>query len=93
MATWHAATGSCPGVLAITPGLSVQIGQAGSSFRGSLPVCRSSTQAELRREAHPAERRREAHLVERNREAHLAELRKTSEPATLAPGRWDPEAA
>ena len=43
MATWHSATGSCPGVLAITPGLAVQIGRAGSSFLGSLLVSRSST--------------------------------------------------
>ena len=47
MATGHAAAGSCRGpcygVLAITPSLAVQIGHAGSSFLGFLPVPRSST--------------------------------------------------
>ena len=93
MATGHAATGSCPGVLAITPGLSVQISQAGSPFRGSLPVSRSPTPEQLRREAHVVERSREAHVVERSREAHPAELRKTTKPGTSAQGRWDPARA
>ena len=84
MATWNAAAGSCPVVLAITPGLSVQIGRAGSSFRGSLPVSRSSTREQLRREAH---------VAERSREAHPAELRKTTKPGTAAQGCWDPAGA
>ena len=45
--------------MAITPGLAVQIGRAGSSFLGSLLVSRSSTRQQLRREAHVAEQRRE----------------------------------
>jgi hypothetical protein len=84
MATWHASAGSCPGVLAITPGLAVQIGRAGSSFLGSLPVPRSSTRELLRREAH---------VAERSREAHVAELRQTTKPGTSTQGRWDPAGA
>ena len=40
-----------------------------------------------------AKLRREAHVAERRRETHPAVLGKTSEPETLAPGRWDPVGA
>ena len=71
-------------MLAITPSLSLQIGQAGSSFLGSLLVSHSSTREQLRQEAD---------VAERSREAHPAELRKTTKPGTSAQGRWDPAGA
>jgi hypothetical protein len=55
--------------MAITPGLAVQIGRAGSSFLGSLLVSRSSTRQQLRREAHVAESKTERRTLRSNAES------------------------
>lgn len=64
-------------------------GDPGPGKRSKLKA-RKPLQVKLQVKVSPQHSEAKAEL---RREAHLAMLRKTSEPETLAPGRWDPVGA